>query len=103
MQYVSAVEFSALARSLTMGAKRAGLRSPGFRTPPVDRTRKRTVKRYADGTAMVAVVIHARPWLEVTEDMIEGIIVANGLSGNVAKAARRTLWRSVMNDDVRAA
>jgi hypothetical protein len=43
----------------------------------------------------VAVLLKGRPWSAVVSDMIEGIVVANGLSGVKADRARAALWLAV--------
>ena len=64
--------------------------SPGFRSPPrlngVDRTLRRR-----GASASIAVRVRGRPWADVLADMVEGIVVANGLSGEAADAARAAL------------
>ena len=43
----------------------------------------------------MAVLLKGRPWSAVVSDMIEGIVVANGLSGVKADRARASLWLAI--------
>ena len=45
---------------------------------------------------MVAVVLRGRPFQAVMADMIEGVIVANGLKGAEATRIRTALWASMV-------
>lgn len=47
----------------------------------------------------MAVVLKGRPWGAVLADMIEGIVVANGLAGTRADRARSALWLAVDDPD----
>lgn len=92
MDTAPTVRFSDVARRLATAARAAGLVAPVFRTPPRAPTAVRTIRRLPGGP-VVAVRVRSRPFADVVADMIEGIIVANGLRG--AGAARvRTLLRS---------
>lgn len=88
---VTSIEFAATARLLTRAARKAGARPPGFRSPPgllgVDRSIRRR-----QGVSVVAVRIAGRPWAAVQADMIEGVVVANGLTSPEADRLRNTLW-----------
>ena len=44
---------------------------------------------------IVAVALRARPWPAVLADMIDGVIVANELTGVEADQIRSALWHSV--------
>lgn len=44
---------------------------------------------------MVAVQTRGRPWVAVLGDMIEGIVVANGMHGAEATRVRTALWSAV--------
>lgn len=43
----------------------------------------------------MAVRLKGRPWSAVVSDMIEGVVVANGLTGARADRARAALWLAV--------
>ena len=90
-------------RALGLEARRNGLRMPGFRSPPRLRGVARSVRRRSDGGATIAVVVRGRPWAAVVADMVEGVIVANGLSGAAADRARAKLWAAVGSDATAAA
>jgi hypothetical protein len=90
----TSVRFANVVRALTAAARSEGLRPPSFRSPPgVDAVR--SVRRRRDGTASVAIALQDRPWAAVLADMVEGVVVANGLRGPAAERARAALWRAV--------
>lgn len=41
---------------------------------------------------MVSVQTHGRPWVAVLADMVEGVVVVNGLTGAEATRLRTSLW-----------
>lgn len=91
------LRFAAAARALGEAARSLGLLVPGFRSPPrldgVDRTLRRGGP---DGDEIViAVRLAGRPWVSVLADMVEGVIVANRLTGPAAGTARTRLWSAV--------
>ncbi len=87
--FVEAVE------ALTRAARGAGLVVPGFRSPPRTAGLRRTIGRPPDGGVVVAVQTAGRSRYEVVCDLVDGVIVANGLSGPAADAVRRGLLRSL--------
>lgn len=97
------VRFAEAVRALGLEARRNGLRMPGFRSPPRLRGVDRSVRRRSDGGATIAVVVRGRPWAAVVSDMVEGVLVANGLSGVAADRARAKLWTAVGGDNTAAA
>jgi len=52
---------------------------------------------------MVAVSLRDRPWPAVLADMVEGVIVTNGLVGPEADQCRAALWQVVAPDAHQAA
>jgi hypothetical protein len=90
----TSLRFARIARRLAEAARAQGLRAPTFRSPPRVPGVTRTIRR-GSGRATVSVVLRARPWAAVTSDMIEGTIVANGLTGVAADRARATLWSAL--------
>lgn len=62
---------------------------------------QRTIRRRGD-TATISVVVRGRPWGAVIADMVEGVVVANGLSGSRADIARSALWQAVDGDALAA-
>ena len=47
---------------------------------------------------MVAVRLRGRPWSADVSDMVEGVVVANRLTGTDADATRRALWAALESD-----
>jgi len=72
------VRFAAAARRLGQEARRRGLAVPGFRSPPRLPGVDRSIRRRADGVAVVAVRVHGRSLEAVVTDMVEGVLAANG-------------------------
>lgn len=99
MEPFGAVRFTALARLLAGEARRHGLVAPGFRSPPRLPGARRTIRRYPDGGAVIAVSWRGRPSDEVVDDMVEGVVVANGLSGTAATGWRLALRHLVDNGE----
>jgi hypothetical protein len=99
----TSLRFASAARALGQVARGRGLAVPAFRSPPRLPDVERTVRRRADGGATVAIRLRGRPWVAVLGDMIEGVVVANGLSGGSAHQARTALWHAVEPHELRAA
>ena len=81
--------FGHAARRLGAAARAAGLNAPAFRTPP-RRNAARTIRRLPGGV-IVAVRLRGRPFAEVVADMVEGVVVTNGLEGGAATPVRSML------------
>jgi hypothetical protein len=94
----TSLRFARAARALGDAARTRGLRVPVFRSPPRIEGVQRTLRRRAGGSATVAVRLRQRPWAAVVADMVEGVVVANGLTGAEADAARAALWTVVEVD-----
>lgn len=90
------LRFAEAARLLATEARRRGLTPPAFRSPPRVAGVDRSLRRRADGGATVAVALRSRPFEAVLGDMVEGVIVANRLSGPDATRARTALWEAVL-------
>jgi hypothetical protein len=86
--------FAHAARTLAREARRRGLVAPSYRCPPGLVGADRTVRRRPGG-AVVAVRIRGRPWPAVLADMIEGVVVVNGLTPPLATRVRTELWELV--------
>jgi hypothetical protein len=107
----TSLRFARIARRLAEAARAQGLRAPTFRSPPRVPGVTRTIRRgsgsrgasVAAAPATVSVVLRGRPWAAVTSDMIEGTIVANGLTGVAADRARAALWSALAEMSDRAA
>ena len=73
------LRFAVAARAIADEARRAGLSVPGFRSPPqlpVDRA----LRRRPGATPAIAVRLAGRPVATVIADMVEGVLVANGVA-----------------------
>jgi hypothetical protein len=90
----TALRFAEAARTLGDAARPLGLTLPSFRSPPRLAGAHRTVRRRAGGVT-IAVRLRGRPWVAVLADMVEGVLVANGLTGAAAARARAALWAAV--------
>jgi hypothetical protein len=94
MHPATTVDFAAAARTLTREARRRQLVGPSFRCPPRLVGVDRSIRRRSGGP-VVSVRLRGRPWVAVLADMIEGVIVANGLAPPVADRVRTELWIAV--------
>jgi hypothetical protein len=95
---ISAAAFSAVARLLADEARRRGLAPPGFRSPPRLPDAPRTIRRQGD-SAVVAIRRAGRPADAVIADMVEGVLVANRVSGAQADRWRAELAASATLDE----
>jgi hypothetical protein len=91
------LRFADAARALGGAARERGLHVPAFRSPPRIDGAHRTLRRRGEATT-IAVRVRQRPWAAVLADMVEGVIVANRLSGLAADAARCALWNAVAGE-----
>jgi len=73
-----ATRFADAARGLGAAAHAQGLVVPAFRCPPRVAGAARTIRRYR-GATVVAVRLRGRPFEAVLDDMVEGVLVANGV------------------------
>ena len=71
-------------------ARAAGLVVPAFRCPPRVAGAQRTVRRYPGG-AVVAVQLKGRPFVDVTADMVDGVLVVNRLADEASARMRPVL------------
>ena len=91
--------FAEAGRRLAAAATVMELRVPAFRTPPRVAGLDRTIRRGADGSTLVSVRSRGRPWPAVLADMIEGMVVANGLDPPEVALVRNELWRATEGID----
>lgn len=91
MESATTVEFATVARTLTREARRRGLVSPSFRCPPRLVGVDRSIRRRREG-AVVSIRLKGRPRGAVIADMIEGVVVVNGLQPPDADCLRTELW-----------
>ena len=94
MDVTPPIRFAELARRIGAAARAAGLVVPAFRTPPRRSELARTIRRLPGGP-VVAVRLRARPTADVVADMVEGVIVANRLTGDAAGRVRATLLQMI--------
>jgi hypothetical protein len=87
----SALAFGEMSRLMAAEARRHGLVAPSFRSPPRLAGVTRSVRRYASGHCLVSVQRQGRTPEEVATDMVEGLLVANGLEGAGAEGWRIAL------------
>ena len=95
MDGASTVEFAHAAAALSRVARAAGLVAPSFRCPPRLVGADRTIRRRGDG-AIVSVRVRGRPVHALLADMIEGVVVTNGLVAPHADRLRAELWEAVV-------
>jgi hypothetical protein len=88
------IRFADLARRIGAATRAAGLVVPAYRTPPRRAGVTRTIRRLPGGP-VVAVRLRLRPAADVVRDMVEGVVVANGLTGDAAQRVRRTLLQTI--------
>ena len=90
------MRFAGAARAIAGAAGALGLVVPGFVSPPrlagVDRSLRR---RPGAAPPAVAVRRTGRALDVVVADMVEGVVVANSLSGAAAEHARRRMLAAV--------
>src|SRR6195256_4747747 len=94
MDRSSTVRFAHAARHLGAAARAAGLTVPAFRSPPRRSGAPRTIRRLPGGP-VVAVVLRDRAFADVLADMVEGIVIANGLRDPAAARVRQVLLDAV--------
>lgn len=93
--------FWELARAVVGEARRHGLVVPGFRSPPRLVGAVRTVRR-SPGGGMVAVAWRGRSPAAVVADMVDGVVLVNGLAGPEAAACRQLLWSGLAGEGLAA-
>lgn len=99
----TSLRFAGAVKSLGDAARRQGLTAPAFRSPPRLAGCERTIRWRPDGGATVSVRLRGRLWVQVLADMVEGVVVANGLQGPAADRARTALWGAVEGGGLQAA
>ena len=91
--------FAEAARLLGMAVRGQELVMPSFRSPPREVGRRRTLARHDDGSVTVSVMVRNRIWEAVLADMIEGVVVANGIDGIDAEVLRDQLWEALEGEN----
>lgn len=92
MEDARSLRFAEAVQDLRAVARGQGWRVPSFRSPPGVPGVMRTLRRRPDGSFVVAVVLHDRPWADVLADLVEGVVAANAMRGGEAKRCRAALW-----------
>ncbi len=104
MPVAASVRFAAAVQAVSSEARRQGLVVPGFRSPPRAPGPMRTIRRRGDGQAVVAVRLRGRAFEAVAADIVEGVLVANSVSGSRATVLRTRLLAAALDaDEARAA
>ncbi len=86
---LNSMEFAEAARRLNRACARLGVACPAFRSPGGG-SKGRTLRRRSDGSVLVSVLIRQRPAVSVLADMVDGVLAANGMGGEVGM--RDELW-----------
>lgn len=95
MQDARSIRFAEAVQTINRLARVEGWCTPSYRSPPGVPGTSRTIRRRADGSSVVAVLLHGRPWDGVVADLIEGVVVANALHGPAAERCRTLLWATL--------
>ena len=103
METCSALDFGEMSRLVAGEARRHGLVAPGFRSPPRLQGVTRTIRRFPGGEWLVSVRCRGRPVPAVVADMVDGVLIANGLEGTAAQGWRVTLRAACLKDQRPAA
>jgi hypothetical protein len=88
----TALQFSEAVRAVVALSRRGGLAAPVFRSPPRREGVDRTIRRRSSRPAVIAVRRAGRPLPAVLSDVIEGVVVANDLTGERADRFRHAAW-----------
>ncbi len=94
---MGAVRFARTARSLAAATQRAGLVAPAFRSPPRRPGFERTIRRGPPpgSVGLVSVAFRGRCFDDVAADMVDGVLVANGVPERDAPGLRARLLAEV--------
>lgn len=98
MDAAPTLRFATAARSLAAACRQHGVAPPGFRSPPRLVGVDRSLRRRADGAAVVSVRLGGRPFAAVLADMVDGVVAANRLEGPAADRCRAALWEAVASE-----
>jgi hypothetical protein len=94
----SSLRFAAAVRSLAVESRKLGLEVPGFRSPPRLAGADRSLRRRPGAAPAVAVRLVGRSFEAIAADMVEGVVVANGLTGDEAGRIRARLLAALAAD-----
>jgi hypothetical protein len=99
----SSLRFATAVRLVAAEARSLGLEVPGFRSPPRLPGADRSLRRRPGAPPAIAVRLRGRPFDAIVADMVEGVVVANGLTGGRADEVRRRLLGAACGGDHTAA
>ena len=99
----ASLRFAAAVRVRAAEARALGLEVPGFRSPPRLAGTDRSLRRRPGASPAVAVRLAGRPFAAVAVDMVEGVVVANGLTGRRADQVRARLLAALRAEEGAAA
>lgn len=91
---VSFAEFPDLVARLTAWSRRQGMRVPGIQSPPRAPGVDRAVRRVGGEVRTIAVTLRGRRRSDVVNDLVSGILVANGVP--------REGWTALLDDAARS-
>jgi hypothetical protein len=91
MSGVSAIEFATIVRDVSVTARANGWNMPSFRSPPRRLGAKRTIRKLASGTTVIAIQLRNRNDSDVINDIIDAVIRANDFTPAQAEQCRRLL------------
>jgi hypothetical protein len=96
---VPALRFATAARRLGAAARASGLVVPAFRSPPRVRGASRTLRRYPGG-AVVSVRLRDRTYVEVVDDMIDGVLATNRVGAESIPRLRRAFQLALGDTEI---
>lgn len=99
----ASIRFAETARLLAAVARHHELKVPGFRCPPRVPGANRTIRWAPSGSCIVSVRVRDREVSDVVADMVEGVLVANQLTGQTADGWRIALRAAVTDELAEAA
>jgi hypothetical protein len=76
---------------------------PSFSSPPRLAGARRTIRRMQGGGLMISVSVRDRSVDDVLADLVDGVVLANGLRGREAEGWRLALRSAVLPEVVAAA
>ncbi len=100
--HCATLRFTAVVQIVAAEARQMGMTVPGFRSPPRLPGADRTIRR-VQGAPVVAVRVRGRAFADVVADVVEGVLVANGIPRGRDLRVRRRLLDAVESSLVRAA
>lgn len=87
----SLLVFSRMAESVGLWARTKGMQVPNFQSPPRNDL-MRSLRRHPSGSTTVLVRVRDRSTKAVAIDLVEGVVVANALTGSAADSVRSDIF-----------